>query len=68
MCYYVAHNLAEISEKKFNSIEDIQKELLCRQTLVLNYRFIREYTEGVNDAWTINAILVHREKNMIIQF
>ncbi|XP_026805325.1 uncharacterized protein LOC113548577 [Rhopalosiphum maidis] len=54
MCYHAIHNLEEI-KKRSEEIVDIQKELKSN-IFVLNYRFIREYTEGVKDAWTINAI------------
>lgn len=54
MCYHAIHNLEEI-KKRSEEIIDIQKELKS-SIYVLNYRFIREYTEGVKDAWTINAI------------
>lgn len=54
MCYHAIHNLEEI-KKRSEEIIDIQKELRS-SIYVLNYRFIREYTEGVKDAWTINAI------------
>lgn len=54
MCYHAIHNLEEI-KKRTEEIIDMQKELKSN-IFVLNYRFIREYTEGVKDAWTINAI------------
>lgn len=54
MCYHAIHNLEEIKTRS-EEIIDIQKELK-NSIYVLNYRFIREYTDGVNDAWTINAI------------
>lgn len=54
MCYHAIHNLEEI-KRRSEEIIDIQKELKS-SIYVLNYRFIREYTEGVKDAWTINAI------------
>lgn len=54
MCYHAIHNLEQM-KKRSEEIEDMQKELKS-SIYVLNYRFIREYTEGVNDAWTVNAI------------
>lgn len=54
MCYHAIHNLEEIKQRS-EEIVDIQKELK-NNIYVLNYRFIREYTDGVKDAWTINAI------------
>lgn len=54
MCYHAIHNLEEV-KKRSEDMTNIQKELKG-SIFVLNYRFIREYTEGVNDAWTINAI------------
>lgn len=54
MCYHAIHNLEEIKQRS-DEIVDIQKEFK-NSIYVLNYRFIREYTDGVNDAWTINAI------------
>jgi len=54
MCYHAIHDLEEV-KKKSEEIEHIQKELKS-SIYVLNYRFIREYTQGVNDAWTVNAI------------
>ncbi|XP_050525244.1 uncharacterized protein LOC126896479 [Daktulosphaira vitifoliae] len=54
MCYHAIHNLEEI-KKRNEDMEDIQKELKS-SIYVLNYRFIREYSKGVEDAWTVNAI------------
>lgn len=54
MVYHAIHNLEEI-KKRSEEIVDLQKELKSN-IFVLNYRFVREYTEGVKDAWTINAI------------
>lgn len=54
MCYHAIHNLEEI-KKRTDDMENIQKELKS-SIFVLNYRFVREYSEGVNDAWTVNAI------------
>ncbi|XP_050422273.1 uncharacterized protein LOC126834414 [Adelges cooleyi] len=54
MCYHAIHNLEEV-KKRVEDVENIQKELRS-SIYVLNYRFIREYTEGVKDAWTVNAI------------
>lgn len=36
--------------------QDVMKDIEAGRQLIVNYRFIREYTKGVEDSWTVNAL------------
>ena len=65
---WVAHALSKEQEEAVtehsmevlrpNETFDKMKEVLDETggSTILNYRFIREYTKGVEDTWTVNAV------------
>lgn len=49
------HSMEVLRPKE--SFEKLQEVLdQTGGTTILNYRFIREYTKGVEDSWTVNAV------------
>ena len=49
---YAAHyHVPEESEEDMEDFTSFQQS-----TIILTYRFIRDYTTGVEDSWTINAL------------
>ncbi len=55
----VGHTVPEFSSfsKDVNSPSEVREELERRGgPIVLNYRFIRDFTKGVEPKWTINAL------------
>ncbi len=56
---YVAHLMPNYKElvNKFDSFGQLNEEVKKRGgPIVVNYRFIRNYTKGVEDSWTLNAL------------
>lgn len=57
MCYHVLHGLKEMKESDLDIPPDFAATPEFRSKIsICNYRFIREFTKGVQDDWTINAI------------
>ena len=59
-CTWVGHtfpNYQEIMDQCGGDPRKIKQVLNEKGgPIILNYRFIREYTKGVEDSWTINAV------------
>lgn len=53
---YTAHYKPEQNRDTFASDERPDFETFQRSIVVLTYRFIRDYSKGVEDSWTINAL------------
>ena len=65
---WVAHALSKEVEDAMteHSLEVLRPKESCEKlqevldetggSTILNYRFIREYTKGVEDSWTVNAV------------
>ncbi|CAG2112914.1 unnamed protein product [Medioppia subpectinata] len=59
--YYCLHKYQTLSERKEISFEDF-KEKFGPNITICNYRFIRDYTKGVENDWTVN-LLAHFTKD-----
>ena len=49
--HYVQEKHAAVISNDIEGFSDFQKSII-----ILTYRFIRNYTKGVEDSWTINAL------------
>lgn len=57
MCYHALSGLRELQEQGITPPINMGMMPEYREKIyILNYRFIREFTKGVQDEWTINAI------------
>lgn len=57
MCYHAMLGLKEMREAEVVLPVDLGVRPEYQDKLfICNYRFIREFTKGVQDDWTINAI------------
>lgn len=57
MCYHALSGLQELKEQGITPPINMGIMPEYRERIyILNYRFIREFTKGVQDDWTINAI------------
>nr|CAD7265688.1 unnamed protein product [Timema shepardi] len=57
MCYHVLKGLKELREQGITPPINMGVLPEYRDKLqICNYRFVREFTKGVNDQWTINVV------------
>nr|CAD7587247.1 unnamed protein product [Timema genevievae] len=57
MCYHVLKGLKELKEQGITPPINMGVLPEYRDKLqICNYRFVREFTKGVNDQWTINVV------------
>lgn len=57
MCYHALSGLHELQEQGISPPINMGMMPEYREKIyILNYRFIREFTKGVQDDWTVNAI------------
>ena len=62
MCYHALSGLHELQDQGY--VMSNMPEYRDR-VYILNYRFIREFTKGVQDEWTINAINHFRPSDLL---
>ena len=59
-CTWVGHSFPDyyqaVEQFKGDPIKIKRHLEECGGPMIMNYRFIRDYTKGVEDAWTINAV------------
>lgn len=58
MCYHILQGLKDLKDSGALQSPESMKDMVEFQDkiFICNYRFIREFTKGVNDEWTINAV------------
>ncbi|RZF44172.1 hypothetical protein LSTR_LSTR003812 [Laodelphax striatellus] len=66
MCYHMLSGLQEMRERgdeipiNIGVLPEYQDKII-----IMNYRFIREFTKGVEDEWTVNALNHYRPVDML---